>query len=116
MPQMVVAGPLEELELTDELRLQPLAFRHLRFRQPLTPTTAPRLRQIRKRALVDLEPLELSEQLRAGDRCKPVAGSRYVDQFVALVVPTDQRVERPGSARVASDHEFLTAVHAHFHP
>ena len=69
---MVVAGPFEELELADELWLQPLAFRHLCFRQPLAPTTAPRLRQIRKRALIDLEPFELSEQLRAADRCKPV--------------------------------------------
>jgi hypothetical protein len=54
---VIVGGPFEELELADELRLQPLAFRHLRFRQPLAPTTAPRLRQIRKRALVDLESL-----------------------------------------------------------
>jgi hypothetical protein len=97
VPQVVVAGPLEELELADELRLQPLAFRHIRFRQSLAPPTAPRFRQIRKRALVDLEPFELSEQLRAGDRCKPVAGSRYVDQLVTLVVPKDQRVERLGS-------------------
>jgi hypothetical protein len=35
VPQVVVAGPLEELELADEPRLQPLAFRHLRFRQAL---------------------------------------------------------------------------------
>ena len=54
---MVVGSPFEELELPDELRFQPLAFRHLRFRQPLTPTIALRLRQIRKRALIHLEPL-----------------------------------------------------------
>src|SRR5205823_2082554 len=64
MSQMVVGGPFEELELADELRLHPLAFGHLCFRQPLTPTPAPRLRQIRKRALIDLEPFEPSEQLR----------------------------------------------------
>jgi hypothetical protein len=34
VPQVIVAGPLEELELADELRLQPLAFRHLRFVSP----------------------------------------------------------------------------------
>ena len=69
---MVVACPFEELELADELRLQPLAFGHLGFRQPLTPATAPRLRQIRKRALVDLERFELSEQLRAVTGVNPL--------------------------------------------
>ena len=55
MPQVIVGCPFEELELTDEHRLQPLAFRHLRFRQALSPSTALRLRQVRERALVDLE-------------------------------------------------------------
>ena len=97
---MVVACPFEELELADELGLQPLAFRHLRFRQPLAPTTALRLREIRKRALVDLQPFEFSEQLRASDGCERVAGSRDVDQLASLVVAKDQRVERFGSARL----------------
>jgi hypothetical protein len=113
---MVVAGPLDELELADELRLQPLAFRHLRFRQPLAPTTAPRLRQIRKRALVDLESLEVLEQLRTREGCEAVAGSRDVDQLIALEVPKDQRIERLRSARVATDHELLPAIDAHLHP
>ena len=67
---MVVAGPLEELELADELRLQPLAFRHLRFRQPLAPTTAPRLRQIRK--LVDLEYLNFLNSCARVTGVKPL--------------------------------------------
>jgi hypothetical protein len=32
VPQVVVAGLREALELADELRLQPLAFHHFRFR------------------------------------------------------------------------------------
>jgi hypothetical protein len=34
MPQVIVGGPLEELELADEHRLQPLALGHLRLREP----------------------------------------------------------------------------------
>jgi RNA polymerase sigma-70 factor (ECF subfamily) len=116
VPQVVVAGPLEELELADELRLQPLAFRHLRFRQPLAPTTAPRLRQIRKRALVDLESLEFLEQLRTRNGSEAVAGSCDVDQLLALEVPKGQSIERLRSAGVAADHELLTAVDAHLNP
>ena len=45
VPQVIVGGPFEELELADEHRLQPLTFRHLRFRQPLG---TPVLRQERQ--------------------------------------------------------------------
>ena len=116
MPQVVVACPLEELKLADEHRLQPLAFGHFRFRQPLTPSTALRLGQVCKRALTDLESLEFLEQLRTRDGCEAVAGSRDVDQLLALVVAKDQRIERLRSTCVAADHELLTAVDAHLHP
>ena len=53
-------------------RLQPLAFGHLRFRQPLAPTTAPRLRQIRKRALVDLETLNFLNSCARVTGVKPL--------------------------------------------
>ena len=69
VPQVIVGGPFEELELADEHRLQPRAFRHLRFRQPLAPTTALRFRQVRKRALTDLES---GEFLKTAARALPV--------------------------------------------
>src|SRR4030095_8876533 len=59
---------------------------------------------------------ELLESLRARDRCEAVAGSRDVNQLLALEVSEDQRVERLRSARVAADHELLSAIHAHLHP
>jgi hypothetical protein len=61
----VAGGPLEELELADEHWLQP-DIRPSCFPQPLSSSTAPRLRQVRKRALIDLESPKLLEQLRPG--------------------------------------------------
>ena len=55
VPQVVVGGLFEELELADEGRLQPLTFGDLVLRQPLAPAAAPRLGQVRKRTLSDLE-------------------------------------------------------------
>ena len=97
-------------------RRQPPALDHLRFRQALPPSSAPRLRQIRERTLGDFESLELSVQLRPRGRGESVARPGDVDQPVAFVVAEDQSVEGSGAARVAADHEFLATVHAHLHP
>jgi hypothetical protein len=55
---MVVAGPFKELELADEHRFQPLAFRHLRF-----PYTGQRTATIVKCAVMPVRII-----LRSGDR------------------------------------------------
>ena len=47
---MILARPLQELELPDECRPQPLAVGHLRFRQAGAPPTALRLGQLRERS------------------------------------------------------------------
>jgi hypothetical protein len=60
MPQVIVRSPFEELEMADEHWLQPRAFRHLRFRQTLTPSSASRLGEIGERAFADLESLNLT--------------------------------------------------------
>jgi integrase len=67
MSQVVVRSPLKELELADEDGLQPYALGHLRLREPLAPSSTPRLWKIGERALVDLKPSELLEQLRTRD-------------------------------------------------
>jgi hypothetical protein len=62
MSQVVVrSSPLKELELADEDGLQPNALGHLRLREPLAPSSTPRLWKIGERDIVDLEPLELLE-------------------------------------------------------
>ncbi len=93
MAQVILAGPFEKFELTDEDRLQPLAVRHLRLREALAPPTTPRLRQVHKGALIDLEPSELLKQLCPRGRREAVASASDVDQAVAFVVAEDQRVE-----------------------
>src|SRR2546426_8031380 len=72
MPQMVVAGPLKELELADNDRLQPLTFRHLRLGQALTPSAASRPREVGERTFADLESFEPPEQLGTCRRREPV--------------------------------------------
>src|SRR4030095_3976674 len=106
----------KNLELTDEDGFQPHALRHLRLRESLSPAATSGFWQIRERALVDLQPLELPKELRAGDRREAVARSRCVHQPIALVVPKDQGIERLCASRVAADHELLATVHAHLHP
>src|SRR5262245_16738514 len=116
MPQMVVAGPLEELELTNEYRLQPLTLGHLCLRQTLPPPPAPSFRQVDEGTLAGLEAFELSEQLRTRDGSESVAGTRDVDQLVVFVVTEDQSLEGLRSLCQPADDEFLAAIDAHLHP
>src|SRR5688572_1911776 len=66
--QVVVTRPLDELELPHQRRLQPATVRHLLRREPGTPASRLQLRQVRERALPDLEALETPEHLRARGR------------------------------------------------
>jgi len=58
MTQVIVGGPLEELELADEHGLQPYTLGHLRLREPLSPSPTPCLWKIGKRGTGRLESLE----------------------------------------------------------
>jgi hypothetical protein len=101
---VVVAGPLKELELADKHRLQPLAFRHLRLRQALTPSAASGLREIREWAFGDLKSLEPSEQLTACGRREAVASSRGVNELVPPVVAEGhQTVPKPSQNGFGGD-------------
>jgi hypothetical protein len=113
---MVVAGPLEELELPDQHGLEPYALGHLRLRQPLTPASALLLRQVHERAAIDLQALELTKERGPAGGGEPCPGPGHVDEILALVVAEHQCVERRGSSRVAANHEFLTPIDAHLHP
>ena len=50
VPHVVRVRPFEELEIRDELGLDPNALLHLRGGQSLTPSAALRFRQVRERA------------------------------------------------------------------
>ena len=113
---MILARPLQELDLGDEDRFQPPAILHLRRRQARTPSPALRFREIHERAILELQPAEFLEELLPDGRREAVAGACGVDQTVALVVTDNERVERLRPGRVAADHEFLAAVDPHLLP
>src|SRR3954470_12947091 len=102
MSQMVLSGPFEKFELSDEHGLQPAAVGHLRLRQSLSPAAALQLREIRKRAVGNFKAAKLLEDLRPHRWCEPIARPRRVDQPIAFVVPEDQRVEGRRADRVAA--------------
>ena len=70
------------------------------------------LQEIGERTFGDDEGLQLFEYLAPRGRNKSVAHSGYVDQIVSLVIANDDGVESVGSGDEASDHQFLTAIHA----
>src|SRR5688572_28056506 len=110
MPKMVLAGPLQKLDLRDQRRFQPPAVLHLCRRQTRSPSSALRLRQVGERAVGDLQPFELLQQLDPRRGREPVSSARRLYQPIAVVVPEDQRVEALATDRVAADDELLTAV------
>jgi hypothetical protein len=72
VPQMILWGPLSELELPHKLRLQPATILHLRRGEPLSPTPASDLRQIREWALYRLDLTESLEQLSRSEGVNPL--------------------------------------------
>jgi len=112
--KVILASPLQELDLRDQDGLEPPTVLHLRSGQACAPATALRLGEIHERAILDLEPSKPLKQLLANDRRESVSGSGRVHQAVAFVAPEDERVECFCSDRIPPDHEFLPAVDALF--
>src|SRR5687768_5725056 len=113
---MILACPLEELDLRHENRLQPPTVLHLRCCQARTPSTALRFWEIHEWAIPDFQPTELLEKLLPYDRRESVSGARGVHEAVAFVVSEDERVKRLRPDRVAANHELLPAIDAHLLP
>ena len=65
VPEVSVLGPFDKFKLSDELRFQPMALRHLRSCQTGSPPAGLLFRQVRERAPRDLQRLELLEKLCA---------------------------------------------------
>src|SRR6185312_8617810 len=110
-PQVAVVRPFEELDLADELGLDPddVALPHLRH-----------LRLGRERRRLAAKPLELREQLV--DRALAEAGAAVPDpgELLATLDAEDERAEGSGAAplalRPAADHELLAAVRLDLQP
>lgn len=67
VPKVLITRPFDELKLRHQHRLQPPAFAHLGRRQSSAPASGLLLRQIRERAILDFQRLNLLEQLSARD-------------------------------------------------
>ena len=79
MPQVIVGRELHEFELRHEHRTKPPALCHLLGSESLAPPPAVCLREIGKRAALDLQALEAFGQQSAGCRREAVASARNVD-------------------------------------
>ena len=98
--QVVVAGPFQELELPHQHRLEPAAVRPFSRASVPCPQRPPLASgRFANGQVFDLERLEALHQLRADDRREAAARAGGVDQFVVLVVPEDQRIERRARRR-----------------
>src|SRR5262249_7855684 len=107
---MIAVGPFDELDLRDELRLQPATMGHLLLRQTLAEGTGEGFRQVPERAFLDLEPAEPPEDLRTQGWREPASGSCDVDQPIAFVDADDEGVERGRPERVAANDELLAMI------
>src|ERR1700676_3074722 len=65
VPKVAVRGPFDELELSHKLRRKPPTLYHLRGGQTRTPPPGLFLGEIRERAFLDFERLDLLEQFRS---------------------------------------------------
>ena len=65
VPEVAVRRPFDELELPDELRLEPPTFHHFRGGQTCSPTSSPFPGKFAKRAFLDFPRLDLLEQFRS---------------------------------------------------
>jgi hypothetical protein len=71
MPEMAVAGPLNQLKLPNQFRFQPPAIGHFLQREPGAPAPAVLLRQVCERALLYFQRVNLLEQFRRDAGVKP---------------------------------------------
>src|SRR5450631_2722450 len=62
--QVILARPFHELKLSHQHRIQPPTIRHLRRRQPSTPTSGFLLWQVREWTIDDFELLKPLHQIR----------------------------------------------------
>src|SRR5947209_5995331 len=116
MPKMVVRRPFDKFELPDHDRLQPPAMCHLCRRKSSTPASAPRFRQVGKRAFSRFEPSEFRKQFLAELRCKSVARAGGIQQLFAFVVAEDEGIESLSAQCITANHELLPLIDPHLPP
>src|SRR5437868_6160485 len=116
MPQMVLVGPLGELDLCDELRLHPSAPLHHFLRKRNAAAGILWFRKIRERANVRFERAHAVVNLPFDRRYESVADLRNEDQLPSIVVPDEERIEGFGGGEVAAYDELLSGTDSAFDP
>src|SRR4030095_6866005 len=107
MSQVTIRRPFGELDLRDQLRLEPHTVFHFFLDQ--SPLRALSLGQVSKRASVDLKPLEPLRHFTAKLRHKPISDFGDIQKSLALVIANDQCVKRIARS-VTADHKLLSLV------
>ena len=92
MPPVIVTSPLHELELPDELGLQPPAFRHLGRREPGTPRPAFSGGFANGHSLISSGVILLNNSAR-DEGVNPFRVRAAVHQLVAVVVADHDGIE-----------------------
>src|SRR6516164_7198987 len=108
---MVRRCPFRELDLNHKSRSEPSTLGHVFSRESFAPAALSRLRQIRERAFIDLEPAEQFEDLGSRFGYESAAHSSGTDQIVAIVVSDRDRIEAARQRNVAADDKFLTLIY-----
>ena len=107
MPQVTIRRPFGELDLCDQLRLEPHTIFHFFLSQGPLGTLL--LGQISKWASVDFQSLEFACHFTADKGHKAVSHLGSVEEPIALVIPDDYCIKRI-TWSVAPDDKLLAPV------
>ena len=113
---MVRRRQFREPDPNHKSRSEPSTLGHVFCREPFAPATLSRLRQIRKRAFIDLERAEQFEDLGSRLRYESVAHSSDTNQIVAIVVSDGDRIETARAGNVAADDKLPTPIYSQLDP
>jgi hypothetical protein len=113
MPQMPVWRPLCELNLRDQLRVEPHAILHFLSRQ--SPLRASLLWEIKEGTSTRLQVFQFAPHFTTQPRDKAISHFACEDQLIAFVVVDDQRVQRV-VWRVTPNDERLRLIDLVFQP
>lgn len=86
---MIRAGPLQELNLGDCIRLEPDALLHFCSSKPLSPPPASGLGQIHERTLYALQVLDLIERFAPSSWVESCSDTRGVDEVLPAIETYD---------------------------
>ena len=112
VPKVVGPGPLQELDLSDGIGLEPNTLLHLLRSKALTPPPRCGLWEIGEWALCSREVLDLVEDFPTSGGDEACADARCVYQFLTSIEAYDQGIEAEIAWQVSSDDELLAEIDA----